>query len=333
MRLFRTGLGRRAERDDGLAGDHGRPVGLLGPRDRFGNRLRVVPVDPLAEPACGLEALHLIDRVGQRQRPVDGDAVVVEQHDQLVQLQVAGERDGLMADAFHQVAVGGEHVGEMVDQIAAEGGGQVPFRHRHADRGGDALPERAGRGLDARGDEVFGMPRRDRAQLAEALDLVDRHRLVAGQIQQRVEQHRAVAGGEHEAVAVGPLRVGGVEFQELGEQHRRHVGRAHRQAGVAGLRLLHRVHRQGADRIGHRGVIDARLHGHLFLWIVGRLAARRNRAFLGLHHGRGLSLGSEDFQDRAVLPPNSAVHIGAKIVASAIRGLGGALICMRDKTT
>jgi hypothetical protein len=34
--------------------------------------------------------------------------VVVPEHDQLVQLQMPGERDRLLADAFHQAAVAGE---------------------------------------------------------------------------------------------------------------------------------------------------------------------------------------------------------------------------------
>ena len=74
------------------------------------------------------------------------------------------------------------------------------------------------------------------------LQLVDRDALDAGEVQERVEQHRAVAGGQHEAVAVGPARIGGVVFQELREQHRGDVGGAHRQPGMAGFRLLDRVH-------------------------------------------------------------------------------------------
>ena len=88
-------------------------------------------------------------RIGERQRAVDGDAVVVEQHDQLVQLQMAGERDRLLADAFHQVAVGGEHIGAVIDDVVAELGGEVRFGDRHADGVGEALAERAGGGLDA----------------------------------------------------------------------------------------------------------------------------------------------------------------------------------------
>ena len=104
----------------------------------------IVAVDARRRPAGRLEALHLIDAVGERQRAVDGDAVVVEQHDQPVELQMPGERDGFLADAFHQVAVGGEHIGAVIDHAHAEFGGKVPLRHRHADRIGQA-PGRAGR--------------------------------------------------------------------------------------------------------------------------------------------------------------------------------------------
>ena len=92
------------------------------------------------------------------------------------------------------------------------------------------------------------------AELAEVADLVHRRVRVAGQVEQRVDQHRAVAGREHEAVAVGPVRVGRVELEEFGPQHRGDVGHAHRHARVARVGRLDRVHRQGADGVGHRRV-------------------------------------------------------------------------------
>ena len=245
----------------------------VAPLERLGDRVGIVPVDAARRPAGRLEPLHLVDRVGQRQRPVDRNAVVVEQHDQLVELEMAGERDRLLADALHQIAVGGEHIGAMIDQLAAELGGEVSLGDRHADRIGKALAERSGRRLHARGQEILRMAGRDRAELAEALDLLDRHLLVAEQMEQRIDQHRAVAGREHEAVAVGPGRIGRVEFQEAREQHGRDVGRAHRQARMAGLRLLDRVHCERADRIGH-AVDAARAPGRALLVS----ALRRGRA-------------------------------------------------------
>jgi hypothetical protein len=95
-------------------------------------------------------------------------------------------------------------------------------------------------------------------ELAKIPDLIQRDVLVAGQVQQRIQQHRAVAGRKNKTVAVGPPRVGGVELQELREQHRGDVGRPHRQAGMAGFGLLDGVHRQRANRVGHTGMIDAR---------------------------------------------------------------------------
>ena len=69
-----------------------------------------------------------------------------------------------------------------------------------------------------------------------------------------------MAGRKHEAVAVGPVRVGGVEFQEAGEQHRGDVGHAHGQARVARIGLLDRIHGEEADRIGHAIVVFTFAH-------------------------------------------------------------------------
>ena len=149
----------------------------------------------------------------------------------------------------------------LIDDVAAELGGHAALGQRHADGGGDALAQRAGGGLDARRDEVFRMARRQRAELTEILDLLDGHRRIAGEIQQRIKQHRAVAGRQHETVAIRPGRVAGVEFKELCEQHGGDVGRAHGQAGMARFRLFHGVHGQCANRIGHTGGVDTHSHG------------------------------------------------------------------------
>ncbi len=249
---------RRAEADRGAAGDHRRPVGFFRRFDRSGNRRRIVTVDAGRRPARGLKALHLIDGIGQRDRPVDGDVIVVVEHDQLFQLQVAGKRDRFLADAFHQVAIGDEHVGGVIDDVAAVKRRKVAFRDRHADGIGKALAERSGGGFDARRVAVFGMAGRLRAELPEALDLVDRHLLVAEQIEQRIKQHRAVTGRQHEAVAVGPRWIGRIEFQETREQHGRDVGRAHRQARMSGICFLDRIHRQRPDGIRHAVMVRAR---------------------------------------------------------------------------
>ena len=279
MRLRGAGLGRRAVADRGLAGDHRGLAGRLGAGDRGRDRRLVLAVDQLRLPARRLEALHLVDGIGERGRAVDRDAVVVIEHDQLVELPVPGQGDRLLRHALHQVAVGDEHEGVMVDDLLAELGGEHLLRERHADGSGNSLAERAGGGLDALGVEVLGMSRRQRSELAEMLELVQRHVGIAGQVQQRIEQHRAVAGREHEAVAIRPGRIGGVEFQKLREQDGRDVGGAHRQAGVAGLCLFHGVHRKATDRIGHTGVIDLRHDenpSEMRCLVVGRVHRKGN---------------------------------------------------------
>jgi hypothetical protein len=251
-------LGTRALRDQRLARDHGRAVLLGRPAQGGGDLAVVVAVDGLHGPAGGLEAGDLVAGFRDRGLAVDGGVVVVEQHRQLGELQAAGDADGLVADAFHQAAVAGDHPGAVVDEVMAEAASQMSLGHRHADGGGQALAQRAGGGLDARGVVDFRVAGGQRSPLTEVLDLLHRHGLEAGQVKQGIEQHRAVAGRQHEAVAVGPIGLARVELQELAPQHGRHVGHAHRHALVTGLGLVHGVHGKDADRVGH---LDGR-NGH-----------------------------------------------------------------------
>ena len=243
--------------DHRAAGDQRRTVGLASLLDGGGDFVGVVTVDAARVPAGGFETFQRIARFRKRQRAVDGDAVVVVEDDQLRQFQVAGKADRLVADAFHQVAVGGQHIGVVIDDLVAETGGLQAFGQRHADRRRDALAERACRGFDTRRMTVFRMAGGDAPKLPEISNLLDRHVFIAEQIVDGVEQHRAVARRQHEAVAVGPVRRARVDFQETGEEDRRDVGRAHRHARVTGIGLLHRVHRQcpygvGKVRMGSR---------------------------------------------------------------------------------
>jgi transketolase N-terminal domain/subunit len=148
--------------------------------------------------------------------------------------------------------------GISIDDVVAEHRCEVAFRDRHADGIGESLAEGPGRGFDARCVAVFGMARRDRAELAEAFDLVDRHLLLAEKMKERVKQHRAVTRRENEAIAVGPSRVDRIEFQVAGEQHGRNIGRAHRQPGMSRLGVFDRIHRQRSNGIGHPVVLRAR---------------------------------------------------------------------------
>jgi hypothetical protein len=142
--------------------------------------------------------------------------VVVGEHGEAAEPEVAGERGRLVRDPLHQVTVAGQHPGAVVEQLEprpVEARGEVALGEREADGGAEPLAERPGGHLDAGRQAVLRMARRLRAPLAEALELVERQ-VVAGQVQQRVEQRRGVPGREHEAVAVRPCRVGRVVPEE-----------------------------------------------------------------------------------------------------------------------
>ncbi len=233
------------------ADEGGRVLGggrLLERRRDGGEVVAVVDVER-APPVRGETRLHVLGE-GEVGGPFDGDAVVVVQHREAAEPEVAGERRRLVRDPFHHVAVARDHPGPVADDrhpVAVETRREVALGERHADGGGEALPERPGRGLDAGGESVLRVPRRLRAPLPEALQLLDRQ-AVAEQVQQRVQHRRGVARGEHEAVAVRPRRVGRVVAEEAAPQHVRHRGRAQRHAGVSGSGLLHLVHRQHPHR-------------------------------------------------------------------------------------
>jgi hypothetical protein len=97
-------------------------------------------------------------------------------------------------------------------------------------------------------------------QLPKVRDLLHRQ-VIPREVQQCVEQHRSVAVGEHEAVAVGPMRIGGIVPQIVVPQDLGDLRHAHRHAGMAGVRLLHRVHGERTDRVGE---FDTGIHPDSF---------------------------------------------------------------------
>ncbi len=245
-------LGSGAARHRRLARQQDGLLAFDSPTHGGGDLLVVVAVDGLDRPAGRLEARQLVAGLGQGGVAVDGDVVVVEQDDQVVQLEPAGQRNRLVRHAFHQAAVAGDHPGLVVDQVVAETGIEVALGHGHADRRRQPLAQRPGGTFDAGGVAVFRVARRGRAPLAKVFDILHRHRLETGQMKQAVEQHRAMADRQHEAVAIGPVGLFRVVFEELRPQHGGHVGHAHRHALVAGFRPVHRFHGQDADGVGHQ---------------------------------------------------------------------------------
>src|SRR5215468_10267618 len=108
---------------------------------------------------------------------------------------------------------------------------------------------------------ILRMPRGFAVELAEVTDILEGHRRVtesfvlgidrlgAGEMEYGPEQHRGVAVREHEPIAVGPDRVLRIETQDAIPERVHQWRERHRRAGVPGLRLLDRIHREGANGV------------------------------------------------------------------------------------
>ncbi len=135
-----------------------------------------------------------------------------------------------------------------------------------SDRRTDALPERAGRDLDAGRNEVLGMPRCFTFPLPVAFKLVHRQ-VITDQMRQTVLEHRAVTGRLNVAVAVDPAVVGRIELHKLGVERVTDRRCAQRHSGMPGTGGLERVDSQRANGID--GAFLQRLTGgclgHSFL--------------------------------------------------------------------
>ena len=241
--------------DGCFANNQGGFIGaVFSVRNGFAYSSSVMAVDCINHvPAISGKTLRRVVNEPRRHLAVNGDAVVVVHGNQLVELPSASQSACFVADAFHQATVAHEHIRVVVNDVVTglvEFGGQQFFGQGHAHGIGDALTQRAGGGFDAGGDAHFGVTGGFAVQLTEVFQL--RHgQWVACEVQQGINEHGAVSVGQHEAIAVGPMRVLGVVLQVLTPQSHSHVGHAHRRTWVARIGLLNSVHGQGTDGVGH----------------------------------------------------------------------------------
>ena len=103
-------------------------------------------------------------------------------------------------------------------------------------------------------------------KLPEALDFLH-WQIVAGKVQQGVNQHRTMSIGQDEPIAVCPLRICGVVAQVMYPQYLSYFRHAHRHSRMPRIGFLHSIHRQCANSAGEvfkhrRFKISKCSHGH-----------------------------------------------------------------------
>ena len=243
--------------DDGGADDEAGPLPLrLGRPDGGVHGCGIEAVDgPGHMPAVGPEALAHVFGEGDVSIALDGDAVVVVEVDELAQAQGARQRRRLGGDPLLQVSVGDEGVGEVVDELVVRPvvvGGEPPLGHGQANPIGEPLAQGPRGRLHAGGEVVLRVAGGLAPPLAEGLELLQGH-VVAGEVEQGVQERRRVPRGEDEPVPVGPVGVARVVLEEPVPQHVGHGGGAHGRSRVAGVGLLDGIHRQ------HPHGVDAQL--------------------------------------------------------------------------
>ena len=97
----------------------------------------------------GLELIQIADAVA-REKSIDRDEVIVVEHDELPELQVARQGGGFRGDTFLKATVTANDVGVVVEEgeaLLVVLLGQVSFGDGHTDGVGDTLTKRAGADL------------------------------------------------------------------------------------------------------------------------------------------------------------------------------------------
>ncbi len=241
------------EADDGAAIDErGLAAGFHRLLEGRGQGAQVLAVLHLEHaPTHGLEALGHVFAEGEIRVALDGDPVVVPEHDQFLEPQMARQARRFVSDPLHQATVAREGEGAMIDHIEAgtvEAVRQPALGDGHAHGVPDALPQWPRGGLHTIRVPELGVSRCLRIPLPEVLQIIQAQP-VAREMQQGVNEHRGMAAGKNEPVPVRPLRVVRVVSQELRPQHIGSRSLGHGRAGVPAVGLLDGVHGKAADGV------------------------------------------------------------------------------------
>ena len=215
------------------------------------HRTDVHPVDFLDVPPVGGEPRADILRECDVGGGGERDLIRVVEHDQPAEMQIAGERRRLGTHPLHHVAIAREDVGVVVDDLvpgSIERRSEPSLRHCEPHGVPESLAERTGGDFDAGRDAALRMAGRLAPPLPEMLQILDAD-VVAGEMEEAVQQRAAVTRGQHEPVAIAPLRIRGIVPHVSRPQHVRHWRRTHGQPGVPGVRALHCIDAERANGV------------------------------------------------------------------------------------
>ena len=120
---------------------------------------------------------------------------------------------------------------------------------RHSNRSGNALAERAGGHVNARGVVHIGVALQTAANMTERLELLLAEEPALGK--HGVEGGGAVALGKHKAIAIGATRIRWVDIHLRIVEISHDVGRAKRSARVSRLGRMNRRHDTLPDLVGN----------------------------------------------------------------------------------
>jgi hypothetical protein len=245
---------RATEADPGMSDDDSRALLLRasGMQNLF-HRGEIVPIHFQYIPPIAFEPFANIITVGEVGGAFDGDPVTVIECNQLVQAQMTSERECFVRDALHQISIAAQDIGIMIHHVVTgsiEPLGQHGFGQRHTHGIATTLAQRTGGGFHAGRVPVFRMSRCATAPLPELLE-VFQFQVIAGQVQQTVDEHGAVTGRLHIPVTIRPHRMHRIMLQELEEQHTGKIGRTQGHARMSGIGSLHTIHGQPAHGVGN----------------------------------------------------------------------------------
>ena len=141
-------LGGSAEADMGAGDKEGRTWIVFGGLDGRVDLCQILPFHPQDLPAVGEKTRGDLFAESQVGFPLDGDAVVEVEGNEVTQAQMPRQGRRLGRHPFHEVAVGAEGVDAGVKETGVDPFGEVAGAHGHADADGEALPQGPGGRLD-----------------------------------------------------------------------------------------------------------------------------------------------------------------------------------------